>query len=65
MMFEKLRRKLGNAVFWRLVRRWPQTHLNSTADRHTFIAWVEARTGRELSEFFDDWLFSPTWPPAD
>ncbi len=65
MMFEKLRHKLGNAVFWRLVRRWPQTHLNSTADRHTFIAWVEARTGRELSEFFDDWLFSPTWPPAD
>ena len=65
MMYEKLRQELDDQVFWKLVRRWPQTHLNSNADRRTFIAWLEAETGRELTEFFDDWLFSPTWPPTD
>lgn len=63
-MYEELREKLGSEAFWALVRDWPQEHLNGSADREMFVAWVEAETGRELSGFFDDWLLSPTWPPA-
>ena len=63
LMYDHLRERLGNRTFWRLVRQWPQTHLNSNADTATFVSWVESETGRELSSFFDRWLLSPTWPP--
>ena len=53
---------LGAGTFDRLVRRWPQTHLNGTANRATYVAWVEAQTGRELSGFFDRWLLAKKWP---
>lgn len=62
-MFERLRKDVGDDTFWRLVRQWPQTHLNTNADRREFEAWVEARTGRDLTDFFRRWLLSPTWPP--
>ena len=61
-MLDRLRTMLGARAFNRLVRRWPQTHLNATADRATYVAWVEAQTGRELSAFFDRWLLAKKWP---
>jgi aminopeptidase N len=64
LMYDKLRERLGNRTFYRLVRRWPQTHPNSNADKATFVNWVESETGRELSTFFNRWLLSPTWPPS-
>lgn len=64
-MFEKLRTTVGDEMFWRLVRRWPQQHRDSNADRDAFVSWVNEETGRDLTGFFDDWLLSPTWPPVD
>ncbi|MFL6003606.1 MAG: M1 family metallopeptidase [Nocardioides sp.] len=64
LMYDHLRERLGNRSFYRLVRQWPQTHLNSSADKATFVNWVESETGRELSPFFNRWLLSPTWPPS-
>jgi aminopeptidase N len=64
LMYDNLRERLGNRTFYRLVRQWPQTHLDSNADKATFVNWVESETGSELSTFFNRWLLSPTWPPS-
>jgi aminopeptidase N len=62
LMLARLRGKVGADEFDRLVRRWPQTHLNANASRHTFVRWWERRTGKELSRFFHRWLMSPDSP---
>lgn len=62
LMWDRLRRRLGDETFERLVRRWPQTRLHSNATRAELIAWWEARSGQTLEPFFDRWLDSPDSP---
>jgi aminopeptidase N len=62
LMWDRLRRRLGDETFDRLVRRWPQAHLHSNATRAELVAWWEARSGRRLEPFFDRWLDSPDSP---
>ncbi len=62
LMWDRLRRRLGNRQFNHIVRAWPQTHRNSNATRDEMIDWIEGRTGRELSRFFDSWLMSRRSP---
>ncbi len=63
-MYDALRRKIGDGPFWRLVRRWPQSHPDGNVDRAGFVALAEELGHRHLGRFFDTWLDSPTWPPA-
>ena len=64
LMWDRLRLKIGTATFNRLVRSWPQAaaHRDSNQPRSTIIAWFEARSGRELSLFFNRWLNSAKSP---
>lgn len=62
LMWERLRKRLGDRLFHDLVRAWPQTHRNSNADRDQMVDWIEARTQTELSAFFDQWLMSTRSP---
>ncbi len=62
-MWGRLRQEVGASAFDALVRRWPQEHRNTVQDRTSFVAWLSANTGRDLSPFFDQWLDS-TAPPA-
>ena len=62
-MLVRLREVLGARLFDELMRRWPQEHRNTVQDRRSYVAWLNANTGRELEPFFDHWLTSPT-PPA-
>jgi aminopeptidase N len=57
-MWDALRVRLGNAQFEALVRAWPQEHRNTNASRDELVAWFEAKTGRDLGDFFDRWLMS-------
>ncbi|MBC9732579.1 M1 family metallopeptidase [Nocardioides marmotae] len=67
LMWHELRRRLAarsgsDADFWALVRAWPASRDNGTADREEYLAWVEAETGLELSAFFERWLMGATTP---
>lgn len=62
LMWDRLRRRLGDAMFDRLVRRWPQRHLYVNADRAELVAWWSARAGADLEPFFDRWLDSEKSP---
>lgn len=62
LMWDRLRLRIGTAEFNRLVRRWPQTHLDTGQTRETLGAWFENRSGEELSAFFRTWLNSTESP---
>jgi aminopeptidase N len=62
LMWDRLRRRLGDATFERLVRRWPQRHLHVNADRAELVGWWSARAGTDLEPFFDRWLDSEKSP---
>ncbi|MGH3498671.1 MAG: M1 family metallopeptidase [Nocardioidaceae bacterium] len=55
-MLDRLRTKLGPAVFARLLRQWPQTHRFSNGDRSEWIDWLNQQTGRHLRPFVHRWL---------
>ena len=64
LMWHALRQRLGDAVFWRLVREWPQQHAFGNATREQWFDWIEQETGEALTPFFDAWLMGTTTPPA-
>lgn len=62
LMWDELRKRLGDDEFWRLVREWPQAHDDGNADYDAITAWWSDQTGEDLSGFFDDWLLGETTP---
>ncbi|MFC6341820.1 M1 family metallopeptidase, partial [Nocardioides hankookensis] len=62
MMYETLRKKVGDRDFWRVVRQWPHRTPDANVTRAGFERYVERVTGDELSAFFRRWLNRPTWP---
>lgn len=51
-MLDKLRRQVGNKTFYGLVKAWPQSHLDKSTNRSTYISWVHRKTGRNFDAFF-------------
>jgi aminopeptidase N len=62
LMWDELRKRLGDEEFWRLVRAWPRRHADGNADYDDITSWWSARTGQDLSGFFHDWLLGTTTP---
>ncbi len=61
LMWHELRRDIGSARFWEVVRGWPEQ--SRSADRDEYYAWIEETTGEELSAFFDTWIMGQDSPP--
>lgn len=62
LMWDALRKTVGDATFWRLVRDWPAARAERSTGRADYVDWIERQTGRELSSFFRRWLTSPRSP---
>jgi aminopeptidase N len=62
LMLDRLRGVLGNKRFYSAMKAWPQQHRDTTATRGQYVGWVERRTGKELSSFFNAWLTSTHTP---
>lgn len=62
VMWERLRERVGDEVFWRLVREWPQARAGRSTTREDYIAWINEQVGEDLTAFFEAWLMSPTTP---
>ncbi|MEV0494844.1 M1 family metallopeptidase [Streptomyces atratus] len=58
-----LRQEIGKSAFGRLERRWVRTHRDSTATTADFVRLASEIAGRDLSAFFDGWLYSEKTPP--
>ena len=62
LMWDRLRKLVGDQVFWKLVRDWPAARAERSTGREDYLGWIEKQTGRDLSAFFQQWLMSPTTP---
>lgn len=62
VMWDELRKKVGDATFWRLVREWPTLREDGNADFEDITTWWSEQTGEDLTDFFDAWLLGPDTP---
>jgi aminopeptidase N len=62
LMWDELRKRVGDDEFWRLVRAWPSVHAYGNAGYDEITSWWSEQTGEDLSGFFDDWLLGATTP---
>ncbi|MEU4195481.1 M1 family metallopeptidase [Kribbella sp. NPDC026611] len=62
MTLQALRQKIGDRAFFQVLRDWPTTHRYGNVSTQTFIRFVEHLTHRNLTPFFQTWLYKPGKP---
>lgn len=60
-----LRREIGDVAFFAAIRDYYSAHRNGTATTRQLEAIAERRSGRELTWFFDQWIFGPGYPVVE
>jgi hypothetical protein len=58
-VFHMLRRVVGDDTFWQILKSYRAMYSGSGATTDDFIAVAEAVSGRDLSDFFDFWVYKP------
>ncbi|WP_405405758.1 M1 family metallopeptidase [Streptomyces sp. NBC_01104] len=58
-----LRQEIGHGAFGRLERLWVRKHRDSNAATADFTALASRVAGRDLTAFFDGWLYAKRTPP--
>ncbi|MDQ0793534.1 M1 family metallopeptidase [Streptomyces sp. B1I3] len=58
-----LRQEIGEQAFDRLERTWVRSHRNGSATTAQFTALASRISGRDLTAFFDGWLYGRKTPP--
>ncbi|MGW4565344.1 M1 family metallopeptidase [Streptomyces sp. NPDC004561] len=58
-----LRQEIGRPAFERLERLWVREHRDSTANTSDFVRLASVVAGRDLSGFFQAWLYGEKTPP--
>jgi aminopeptidase N len=62
LTLEALREKVGDAVFYSILRDWVAQHKYGNGTTQQFIALAQENAGVPLGHFFDLWLFQPRKP---
>jgi len=57
-----LRSELGDSVFWRSIRKYYATYAGSVADTRDLQKVFEEVSGKDLKQFFDQWLYTTGQP---
>ncbi|MFE2060045.1 M1 family metallopeptidase [Streptomyces sp. NPDC059446] len=58
-----LREEIGEAAFDRLERTWVRAHRDESATTQQFTTLASTLAGRDLTAFFDGWLYGTKTPP--
>jgi aminopeptidase N len=64
MTLQALREKVGDRVFFAILRRWYAKNRNGSVTTADFIALAERVSGRQLDAFFDVWLYEEGKPQS-
>jgi aminopeptidase N len=64
MTLQALRKRVGDAKFFTILRTWAATNQGGHGTTAQFIALSEQITGRDLSQLFQNWLYSGKRPAA-
>jgi aminopeptidase N len=65
MTLHALRREVGDADFFRIVKAWPTKKAGGHGTTPEFIALAERISGEQLDKLFDAWLFTGGKPALD
>ena len=60
-----LRRQLGDSIFWKSIRSYYATYAGKNADTKDLQLIFEKTSGKNLSQFFQQWLYSPGIPKLE
>jgi aminopeptidase N len=60
-----LRCELGDSVFWRSIRKYYATYAGSIADTRDLQKVFEEVSGKDLKQFFDQWLYTTGQPDLE
>lgn len=60
-----LRRQLGEELFWKAIRLYVRRHAHGTAETIDLVRCFEDASGRNLTGFFSQWIFSPGHPQLE
>jgi aminopeptidase N len=63
LMWDVIRRDLGDRLFWRLAAEWPAAHARGNATYDEAVDWWSRESGANLEPTFDAWLLGATTPP--
>jgi len=58
LVLDRLRRELGEAVFWQGIRRYVGDRAGKGARTEDLRAALEAASGRDLRDFFNRWIYA-------
>lgn len=67
MMWDLVRRKVGDRRFWRLAAAWPREHRFGNANYASAVRWWSRKSGHNLRPLFHRWLLGrkqPVWSPG-
>jgi aminopeptidase N len=64
MTLQALRQKIGDRTLLDLLRTWYREHRGGNATTAQFIALAERKSGRDLSAFFNAWLYTEGKPAS-
>ena len=64
MTLQALRVKIGDAVFFPMMRKWYAENRNGNVTTEDFMALAERESGQDLDAFFQAWLFTPSKPTS-
>ncbi|MEE1755640.1 M1 family metallopeptidase [Streptomyces sp. SP18CS02] len=62
MVLHKVRQAVGDDAFHRVLQGWPATYRHSNASTEDFTRYVEAETGKDLTDLWDTWLYGTDRP---
>ena len=62
LILHMMRRLLGDEAFFRTLGRYLQKHAFSNVDSHDFLRAVQNATGRNLEDFFRQWIYGAGHP---
>lgn len=62
LTFHALRTTIGDQKFFKILPAWVEAYGGSNATTNDFIALAEQISGRELTDFFDAWIFNDEMP---
>lgn len=58
-----LRQEIGSSAFDRVERNWVKKHRDSNATTEDFVRLASQAAGRDLTSFFEGWLYGEKTPP--
>lgn len=64
MVLQRVRQEVGDEKFFALVRGWAADHRHGNASTADFTAYAQQKTGHDLREVWDEWLYGKGRPKA-